>query len=154
MLNSFCMSPPPRQTSHKHHTNKKELETSVLWDCFLMDLGNQNRPFRESTLEVANKKDKTCVGEGLCHPVPRQSSIRQCHSSVLSSEQWKKRHQMGVHLPRAVMTHRRWWTKNLLHWIPKMMDKHIKKRGKSITKIYWYYVAVCGRTWQPGKKKR
>lgn len=69
-----------------------------------------------------NKRKKHVFGEwhSLCHPVRRQSSICQCHSSV------------GVHLPRAVTTDRRWWTKNCCieyQRYPKMMEKY-QETGK------------------------
>lgn len=153
LLNSFCMSPPPRQTSHKH---RGELETSVLWDCFLMDLGNHVALFVNLPWKLPTKKKKRVWGRAcatLCRAsLPYVNVIHQfwAQNSGKQSIKWESIcpelwwWTVGDGQKTAEIEYQRWWT------------KYIKKRGKSITKIYWYYwyyVTVCGRTWQPGKKR-
>ena len=124
MLNSLTAC--HRVTQSYTHKHPKGLETSVLWGCFMMDLGKSCCLFSlvkcEFTLEIANKqKIKTCfLGNGtacatLCGAsLPYVNVIRPWES--ICPELWRR--TVGDGQKTAALN-----TKDIQRWWKKYQEK-------------------------------
>ena len=132
------------------HTNTKELETSVLWGCFMMDLGKSCCLFSlvkcEFTLEIANKqKTKTCfLGNGT-------TSVTLCGASLPYVNVIHPWESICPELWRRTVGHGQYCCIEYQRY-PKMMEKD-QETGKVDDKdIHGMFSLFMGRIWQSGKK--